>query len=1101
MMPRTPPMRQSLPTMAIAALLTFIFAAPSAITAAAEEPAIVVPAGFQVEHFADDELAHDIHSLTIDARGRVVVSGPGYVRILVDEDGDGRADTYKTFADTPKNGAQGMYFMGAHLLCSGDGGLQIYRDDDGDDKADGPGQTFLKMAAGGEHNVHAIRKGADGWWYIIAGNTTGIDSSYVTLPTSPIKNPQAGVLMRLKPDLSGGEVISDGLRNAYDFAFSDFGDVFTFDADGERDVSLPWYLPSRMMQLTPRSHAGWISRNWKRPEDFPDTPPILADFGRGSPTGMTCYRHEQFPSRYNGAIFALDWTFGRILVMSLEGNRGYWDGSSAVFAKARGQFGFAPTDIAVGPDGSLFVSVGGRGTRGSVYRISHVGRASQTPSTPEIGDTEEENLSYVLRSPQPQSSWSRASWYPVAKKLGKAPFASVATDEGRRAIERIRAIEVLTDVFDGLNPATVRVLSAATSVPVRARTAWSIGRSNPASPFRSALMTLLNDREPLVARCALESLSTVTNRELLDRCLPRLAVCLGSEDVAVRSAASAVVARLSKDQRSQLKLLLDSNLRSQIWLAFGETARKNEFNLETAKIAFLMLRDRNATVDAKLEAIRLLQLSLGDVGVAKNVPGVLQAYTAAVDLTAFELQLNPVRTELIAQLPTGNAAYDRELIRTIAVLGTPNREMTDKLLSRMTESSSPADDIHCLATLTRVSAPRTKTQSEETAQALVNLDIKIKRQKLKQDSNWDDRVAELYKELCQIDSVIPEVIAEREGFGQPGHVLLLKYIPKAHMQTAIDGFVNFINADVDYEWTSDVVFVIGRSGRTMHQQVIRDQVDNLAVQDAILMVMSRDPQPDDRKIYLNGLNSTQLRAVEACIAALTELPRNNDAQEQYDLLAAVRRLHNDKREFRLREDVVRLLENNSVQSFEFVYGPSGHSEQPEALSRIDNYLNQRFSDFEPSLDGGTAAAKVLAVLNEVDWHKGDTSRGEKLFSKLSCTRCHGGRKALGPDLQGVARRFSREDLFAAIVDPNRDISARYQLTTVQTKAGKVYSGLIVYESVDGLILRDSDHKTYRIEAEDIDLKVQQRRSLMPNGLLRNVGDQDLADLNAYLRRL
>lgn len=1070
-------------------------------SASAEPPAIVVPPSFKVEHYADDDLAHDIHSLTVDAQGRVVVSGPGYVRILIDEDNNGRADTYKSFAEAPITGAQGMYFMGPHLLCSGDDGLQIFRDDDGDDKADGPATTFLKMAAGAEHNVHAIRKGADGWWYVIAGNTTGIDKDYITLPTSPIKTPQAGVLMRLKPDLSGGEVVSDGLRNAYDFAFSEFGDIFTFDADGERDVSLPWYLPCRILQLTPRAHAGWMSQNWKRPDEFPDMPPVLAEFGRGSPTGMTCYRHEQFPSRYNGAIFALDWTFGRILVMSMEADRGNWKAGSAVFAKASGQFGFAPTDIAVGHDGSLFVSVGGRGTRGSVYRISHSDGLAKTSVEKSVGKTENDQLAYVLNAPQPQSSWSRADWYPVALKLGKAPFASAATDEGRRAIERIRAIEVLTDVFGGLDPATVRVLASATSVPVRARAAWSIGRSNPESPFQSALTTFLNDRDPLVARCALESLTTVTNSKLLDRVLPRLAVCLASDKLAVRSAASTVVSRLSKDQITQLKLLLDGNLRSQIWLAYGETARQKKFNLETAKIAFMVLQDVNATIDEKNEAIRLMQLSIGDVATKKSIPGMFESYTAGVDLEPHELQLNPVRSELAKQFPSGNKNYDRELIRTIAMLGSLNRELCEKFLSRITADSSPADDIHCLASLTRVTAPRTKSQSEAIAQALVNLEIKIKLQKRKQDSNWDDRVAELYAELCRKDSVIPEVIASREGFGQPGHVLLLRYIPKEHIQTAIDGFVDFVNSDVDYEWSNDVVFVIGRSGRAKHKQIIRDQVENLAVQDAVLMVMARDPHPEDRQIYLDGLNSTQLRAVEASLTALAKLPRNNDADEQYTLLAAARRLHNDKREFELREEVVRLLENNNVQSFEYVYGKSGHGPQPEALARIDDYLKKRYPDFEPESDGGNAAARVLAVLHEVEWQKGDTDRGEELFAKLSCTRCHGGRKALGPDLQGVAKRFSRDDLFAAIVDPNRDISARYQITTVQTKSGKVFSGLIVYESVDGIILRDSDHKTYRIEAEDIDVKIQQRRSLMPNGLLRNVGDQDLADLNAYLRRL
>ena len=77
-----------------------------------------VPDGFQVTLYADDELASNIYSMTIDSRGRVVVAGPRYVRILHDRDGDGRADSFSTFADRPAGGAQGLFFDG------GDGGLR-----------------------------------------------------------------------------------------------------------------------------------------------------------------------------------------------------------------------------------------------------------------------------------------------------------------------------------------------------------------------------------------------------------------------------------------------------------------------------------------------------------------------------------------------------------------------------------------------------------------------------------------------------------------------------------------------------------------------------------------------------------------------------------------------------------------------------------------------------------------------------------------------------------------------------------------------------------------------------------------------------------------
>src|SRR6266704_2739358 len=81
-----------------------------------------VPAGFEVTEFADSRLANDIFSMTVDPRGRIVVAGPGYIRILVDDDGDGKADRAIDFAAGPKQGAQGLLWEGSALYFTGDGG-------------------------------------------------------------------------------------------------------------------------------------------------------------------------------------------------------------------------------------------------------------------------------------------------------------------------------------------------------------------------------------------------------------------------------------------------------------------------------------------------------------------------------------------------------------------------------------------------------------------------------------------------------------------------------------------------------------------------------------------------------------------------------------------------------------------------------------------------------------------------------------------------------------------------------------------------------------------------------------------------------------------
>lgn len=60
--------------------------------AIAEDVGIRAPDGFKVSLYAGDALAHDIHSMTIDSHGRVVVAGKGYVKILHDT---GLLDTAK----------------------------------------------------------------------------------------------------------------------------------------------------------------------------------------------------------------------------------------------------------------------------------------------------------------------------------------------------------------------------------------------------------------------------------------------------------------------------------------------------------------------------------------------------------------------------------------------------------------------------------------------------------------------------------------------------------------------------------------------------------------------------------------------------------------------------------------------------------------------------------------------------------------------------------------------------------------------------------------------------------------------------------------------
>ncbi len=1078
------------------------------VVCAAEAPALKALDGFAVTLFADDELAHDIHCLTIDARGRITVAGNGYIKILKDTDADGIADSATQFADAPATGIQGMFWHGSELLAVGGDGLLRYRDRDGDDRADGPPDVLLKVRTGGEHHAHSIQRGPDGWWYLIAGNDAGLDAKYVKLPTSPVKQPEAGVLYRLKPDISsGGEVVAHGLRNAYDFAFNRTGDVFTFDSDDERDVSLPWYRPTRVFQLLPGSHAGWVTRSWKRPDEFLDMPPVVASAGRGSPTGVVCYQHRQFPEKYRESLFVLDWTFGRVLALPLVRNGSAWRAEPELFLSAAGDHGFAPTDAEIGSDGSLFVSVGGRGTRGGVWRVTYPAGQNDKLANDEV-DTEAsaaDKLAACLTAPQPLSSWSRARWQPLAKQLGRAPFVEAAGNNALLPAVRQRAIEVITELFGGLDESETTALADATPAEIRARTIWSLGRTH-AKPLDAKTVTkFLEDSDAFVARAALEALLQAEQVSDWSLLIGGLVQQLGSNDRFNRLTASRLVAKLDNDDFQTLsQLVAKAGWQAAVANAVGYLPRSKMWTTYALKTALLVLESKEKRPTAlKLEAARLIQLALGDVVPPSGVVPALEAYVGRMDLSPFERELDPLRIRLCDTFPTGDVQVDRELARALAMLSPSNTDLLDKVLAKITENSDPVEDIHYLLVAARIPIARNRKQADVIARGLVQLEPKIIVRQLNQDLNWDDRVGELYKELVKLDSDLPDLLVMQSGFGRPGHVLYLSQLPSDLLPRVIDSYVKAVQTEADYPWSNEVVFVIGESKTPEHRELIRKQFEQFKVRGAVLVVLSATPEEQDRDKFVAGLEESRLEVLTACVEALSKLSASTQPAEQFALLRAMRRLGVDEKEFPIREKVAKLLARNEGDDHGFVFGKAGYRPQNETIQRWTDSLTTRFPDEAARLLGGDAETLtwLKGQLAEVDWTVGDATRGRKLFEKRSCAQCHGGGKGLGPDLAGASSRFSREDLFIAIALPNRDVSPRFQTTLIETKKGKVHAGLIVYESAEGLLLRNSTNQTLRIESSDIEVRRTLPQSLMPAGLIKDFRPTDFADIFAYLKNI
>jgi glucose/arabinose dehydrogenase len=164
-------------------------------------------------------------------------------------------------------------------------------------------------------------------------------------------------IARFDLDGKNWELFSIGYRNPFDMAFNEHGDLFTYDSDMEWDLGMPWYRPTRICQVTPGSEFGWRNGTGKWPDTYEDSMPSQLDVGPGSPTGLVSGKGAKFPSKYQRAIFGLDWTFATLYAFHLvPDGAGYHAEREEILSGT----GLPLTDAVVGADGAMYFLTGGR---------------------------------------------------------------------------------------------------------------------------------------------------------------------------------------------------------------------------------------------------------------------------------------------------------------------------------------------------------------------------------------------------------------------------------------------------------------------------------------------------------------------------------------------------------------------------------------------------------------------------------------------------------------------------------------------------------------------------------------------------------------------
>lgn len=1080
------------------------------------EVGLRVPPGFEIVQFADDDLAHNIYSLTIDAAGRVVVAGPNYVKRLLDEDGDGRADRAELFSELPVSGAHGMYFDGPHLICTGDNSVLRLTDADGDGRADGPGEVWARLRHP-EHGANGVVRGPDGWFYIVCGNDAGLGPEHAAARGSPVLEPRCGGVVRLASDGSKSDVFAHGMRNPYDLDFHPSGALFTVDSDGERDHHLPWYAPTRLFDIAAGMEHGWLlagwQRSWNRPEAFFDNVERAAELGRGSPTGVLVYRHHAFPPRYCNGVFSTCWTLGRVYHISLEPREGSFCGMPEVFLETTGNTGFAPVDLAVGPAGELYVAVGGRGTRGSVFCVRYTGpKGDGAGRQHPVGQADA--LAQVLAADQPLASWSRARWVPLARSLGAEPFCRLVVDASADELQQVRAVEVLVELFGGLPPSVACAAAVQPKPLLAARVAWAIGRMPPSAEGVELLATLTQASDTWVQRSAWEALATQPAELFAElRQPPAWQAALDQPRRRIRAPMVLAAKRGGRASFEQSVGAFDPCMPIGRRLGWGwvagppEAADAADFAAWTEGMLDALRHAEH--VAWRLEAVRLIQLALGDMRVQPDQPEVYSGYSGNLTTALGDVQRRALFNGLAAVFPTGEAALDRELARTISMLQVATPDLLERIAAQWTAASSPHDDLHYLIVASRLPAERSAEFTRRCAWALANVHHKLAARGLQPDRNWPARVGEMFQELCHRDVGLMTALLEEPAFGLPQHSLFASLMPGEFGEQAARRLLQVAQAAEEpaQAWTAELVTVVGRLQDDAARQAVRSLWEEFALRDAVALVLAEHPQPADRDLLVEALASAQPQVVRAAAEALLRLPAPGRPAEMGQALATLRCYCEAPEERAVRTALTELLVHWSGRSLRVEEASDTRSPPSPAELRMAYGPWLEWFEAEHPAEAARLSAPAVdasawrARLEGIDWSAGDAQRGLRVFERRACHRCHSGSGRLGPSLAGAAARFARDDLFLAIIDPSKDVAPLYQTVSVVTHDGQSYHGLVVYESSQTVLLQTSADTTLRIAGEQIFGMRPSRQSLMPVGLLNDLTDQDLADLYAYLRTL
>lgn len=468
--------------------------------------------GLEVGLFGLEPMVVNPADMDVDHRGRVwVTEGANYrssfqkwgvlrpdgdrIQILEDTDGDGIADKAKTFyQDLSINTALGICVLGNKVIVSSAPYIFVLTDTDGDDVADKRELLFTTDVGQADHDhaAHAFVFGPDGKLYFNCGNAGRVlrRPAQKDLPLhgkltkeqieggTLVKDASGreisdkgrpyrqGMAFRCDIDGSNVEVLGHNFRNNYELAVDSFGTVWQSDNDddGNQGVRINYVMEGGNFGYSDemtgagwgQKRTGWESevpkRHWHLND--PGVVPNFVQTGAGAPTGIAVYEGDLLPAVFRGQVVHCD--AGPRVVRAYPATQdgaGYAGTVTDILTSADDWF--RPSDVAVGPDGALFVAdwndsgVGGHfmadqkleTMTGRIYRVAPKGNR---PTVPKLDLKSAKGAVAALRSPNHETRY--LAWNALHAMGGKASKELKKAWNGTEPRQRARALQLLARI-------------------------------------------------------------------------------------------------------------------------------------------------------------------------------------------------------------------------------------------------------------------------------------------------------------------------------------------------------------------------------------------------------------------------------------------------------------------------------------------------------------------------------------------------------------------------------------------------------------------------------------------------------------------------------